>query len=606
MNDLDNVIDDYAQAPISQAALSINENPDQAVRARQLSRVSNQPVLAVYNDLDNAEQEHRAALTRSIVSNNGQIAAFIRGNDLADVVSNDDYGNLDNASRAFSDTLDSHPIWGKGIPKRYIAEPLMEGLKGALYGIGEGLTQSPLKIPENYIPASKWAYEALGLPLRGLNAIAGGFMGGAGGLARQAVIAAGGDENSATRAEREARGVVESEMGRGGGGLPHDISNLNTALLNMPKEQRAPALKMIEDATKKIAEQQEAMALAKPWLDAGVDVPRGVHPLIDQIKEKTNDAWVDKIQNALQEAQNSATRERDPELFKNFAKQHFEDAQMGISADAVVRLYGDKVPSREDGILGWVPGIEEKLEAARTFGEDVHVPLADWVTYVDPQLASDLKNDLRAWPGGITKNEAAVKDLAAPAIGANKEIAPIKEATPEFEPITLDQRLDAYREEFHNMLEDATFDERGIRQPGLRDALDIVSSPFGISGDRGREALDLAIKHNRPDIAEALVQRVERSARKWNTTPEVPETSPKYNDIKKNLERLKKEAEDYAAELREKLNASKLKDDTLIDGALPQVRTSAALEPMFAIGDRPLKLEKGESIWKGMEDYNFV
>ena len=31
MNDLDNVIDDYAQAPISQAALSINENPDQAV-----------------------------------------------------------------------------------------------------------------------------------------------------------------------------------------------------------------------------------------------------------------------------------------------------------------------------------------------------------------------------------------------------------------------------------------------------------------------------------------------------------------------------------------------------------------------------------------------
>ena len=43
-----------------------------------------------------------------------------------------------------------------------------------------------------------------------------------------------------------------------------------------------------------------------------------------------------------------------------------------------------------------------------------------------------------------------------------------------------------------------------------------------------------------------------------------------------------------------------------IDGALPQVRTSAALEPMFAIGDRPLKLEKGESIWKGMEDYNFV
>ena len=42
----------------------------------------------------------------------------------------------------------------------------------------------------------------------------------------------------------------------------------------------------------------EATGAAKPWLDAGVDVPRGVHPLIDQIKEKTNDVWVDKIQNA--------------------------------------------------------------------------------------------------------------------------------------------------------------------------------------------------------------------------------------------------------------------------------------------------------------------
>jgi hypothetical protein len=33
---------------------------------------------------------------------------------------------------------------------------------------------------------------------------------------------------------------------------------------------------------------------AKPWLDAGVDVPRGVHPLIDSIKANVNTEWVDK------------------------------------------------------------------------------------------------------------------------------------------------------------------------------------------------------------------------------------------------------------------------------------------------------------------------
>jgi len=571
MNEYDNIIQSYTEAGPAQATTALDANPDRATRALQLSRATGVAPLAVYNDLDSVEAEHKANLTANIVRGNSQISQYIRGNALADHVSNDDYGNLDESSRAFSDALDSHPIWGKGVPKRYIAEPLMEGIKGAIYGAAEGFTQEPFKVPENYSALSKGAYDFLGIPLRGLNAVAGGFMGGAGGLARQATLAVGGDTNQANRAEREAKGIVESEMGRGGSGL-HQADH----------------------AMSQVVRQNEALAVAKPWLDAGVDVPRGVHPLIDEIKVKTNDAWVDKIQAALDQAQNSLTKERDPELFNNFAKQHFEDAQMGISGDRIAALYGDKLPEPGDGLLGWVPGIAEKLEAAKTFGEDVHVPLAEWVTYMDPQLARELKDDIRAWPGGITKTEAAAKDFAAPAIDGAKETlsAKSKETVPEIEPITLDQRLDAYRNEYRNMLEDATFDEKGFRISGLRDAIDVVSSAFGVTGDRGREALALAISHDRPDIAEALVQRAERSAQTSNTTPGVAETSPKYNEIKKNLERLKKEAEDYAAELREQLNEAKLKNSTMLDGALSQVRTSAALEPMFAIGDRKLELKR--------------
>jgi hypothetical protein len=435
MNEYDNIIQSYTEAGPAQATTAIGADPERATRALQLSRATGVPPLAVHEDLDRFEEDHKANLTANIVRGNSQISSYIRGNALADHVSNDDYGNLDNSSRAFTDALNSHPIWGLGIPKQYIAEPLMEGLKGAIYGAAEGFTQEPFKVPENYSALSKGAYDFLGIPLRGLNAVAGGFMGGAGGLARQATIALGGDENQAARAEREARGIVESEMGRGGSGLQH-----------------------ADHAIGQVVRQNEALAVAKPWLDAGVDVPRGVHPLIDEIKVKTNDAWVDKIQTALDQAQNSLTKERDPELFKNFAQQHFEDAQMGISGDRVAALYGDKLPEPGDGLLGWVPGIAEKLEAAKTFGEDVHVPLADWVTYMDPTLAREMKDDIRAWPGGITKNEAALKDVAAPAV----------------------------------------------------------------------------------------------------------------------------------------------------DGALPQVRTSAALEPMFAIGDRPVKLEKMESKFRGAEEYNFV
>ena len=125
---VDNVYDDIvpqfnAIAP-AKAVTSLTENPDQGARALALSRSTGVAPEVIHSDLEGFEQEHKQALVSGIVKNNDYIAAYIRGNKLADVVSNDDYGNLDNASRAFSDTLDSHPIWGKGIPKRYIAEPL--------------------------------------------------------------------------------------------------------------------------------------------------------------------------------------------------------------------------------------------------------------------------------------------------------------------------------------------------------------------------------------------------------------------------------------------------------------------------------------------------
>ena len=57
-------------------------------------------------------------------------------------------------------------------------------------------------------------------------------------------------------------------------------------------------------------------------------------------------------------------------------------------------------------MLGWVPGIQEKLAAAKATGDDVHVSIADWLANVDPAVAKDLHDDIRAWPGGITKTEA--------------------------------------------------------------------------------------------------------------------------------------------------------------------------------------------------------
>lgn len=579
MSDYDNVIDDYFEAPARQAALSIDDSPDRAVRARQLSKATGQPQLAVYNDLDRADQEHKADLTRMIVGRNDKLSAYIRGEPLAAVVSNDDYGNLDNISKEIGD-LNSI----SGITKHILSDVFRAPIKGAEVMAEQAM--QPYWFNKNFPefaaknPYSTALYNLPEAALRTLSIPFAGIAGAAGEYAKTAVTAITADPMQGERAGRDIGGMVDYYFMGVTGHMPHTYGEMVHA-------------KQFDNAVRSSQREfyQEALTAAKPYLDAGLEVPRGVHPLVDSIKANVNAEWVDKAEKVLNSSFDSATKERDPDLFHSYSKIEFEDSQMGISGDRVAALYGDKLPTPDDGLLGWVPGIKEKLEAARMFGEDVHVSKADWLTHMDPQLFKDLKDDIRAWPGGITKNEAALKDVAAPAIGANKEMTPIKEAVPEIEPRTLDERLDAYREEYRNMPEDATRDERGIRQPGLRDALDTVSS-MGIDKAQGRVALDVAIKHGRFDIAEALVQRVERSAQRSNTTPRLSETDPKYNETKNNLERIKKEADDYAAELREKLNEAKLKNDTLIDGALPQTRAAAGLEPMFAIGDRKLELKK--------------
>jgi hypothetical protein len=152
---------------------------------------------------------------------------------------------------------------------------------------------------------------------------------------------------------------------------------------------------------------------------------KGVHPDIDAAKAELNSTYLEQLDANLKDAQASLTRERDPELFQKFAEQHYGDSTIGISGDRVVELYGDKLPTPDDGLLGWVPGIESKMEAAR-LGEDVHVPLADWMTRVDPAVAKDLHDDLRVWPGGITANEA--KEPWAPKPVVESPIAQAREA----------------------------------------------------------------------------------------------------------------------------------------------------------------------------------
>lgn len=377
MNEYEGTIRRLDTIAPSQAITSLDANPDDGARALQLSRATGVAPSVIYEDLPGFEQEHKAVLAAGIIRNNDRLAAYIRGNPLASVVSNDDYGNLDSFSRNAQGIWELYKFLS---PTQAFVEGTVDAAKGAL----TALPPEEAVLTENK-PLARMGLAALHAPMQLLGLLS-APIGGVQEVARRAGQVTG-NKTEGEQLARDIGGIFESEMGRMG-------------------EHQHPA---------------------KPWVDAGREPPRGFHPEIDRAKAEINAAVLEKLDENLAEAQTAVTRERDPDLFKDFARQHYETSSLAISGDRVLELYGDRIPSPDDGLLGWVPGLEQKLEAARAVGEDVHIPLADWFTHMDPALAKELHDDIRVWPGGITAREAA--EPIEPVVTVDSPLAQARAAT---------------------------------------------------------------------------------------------------------------------------------------------------------------------------------
>src|SRR3990167_10891610 len=83
------------QRAVSTAVFSLNDNPDDAARAQQLSRATNTSPAIVFGDLENFEKGHKAALTSKLLNNNEYLRDFAASHALAPKIANRDWGNLD-------------------------------------------------------------------------------------------------------------------------------------------------------------------------------------------------------------------------------------------------------------------------------------------------------------------------------------------------------------------------------------------------------------------------------------------------------------------------------------------------------------------------------
>jgi hypothetical protein len=413
-DDIQSIVANAVNGPVVKAAGSIDENPERGARALQLAQSTGLPPNLVYADLDNIDREHKTDLTAGIVRNSPVLQAYINNNPLADVVSNDDYGALSNVmstlGRLYGDNYVKAVELEAQSQYKLLTDVLMPPVKGAIEGVVKGVGPS---IPGSWAintefgqrnPYSAVAWATLGMPIelgvRAIGGFAGGVTGGLQGGAKGLFAAIG--QEAPSNLLRDIEGGVENYFMGGGGGTVHAATQAQAFVARIERAKRA----------------------AKPWTDAGLEPPRGIDPFIDEFKTRANEEGLNRIEAALAAAENSSTRARAPEMFRAAVEEQVGNDSISISGDAIAALYKDKLPASNDGILGWIPDFENQLRNAIDTGEDIRIPLKDWLTYSTPEVRQVLRQDTRLWDGGITAREAA--EAASPKEVVDSPLAQIR------------------------------------------------------------------------------------------------------------------------------------------------------------------------------------
>lgn len=414
MSDYSNVIQGmFSTEPQANVAASSDINPDQSARAYELEKATGVPSSIINGDLDSFERSSRTALANRVVSSNSYIQDYVQSHPLAASISNDDYGNLDKLSQ----DLGTFAKLGKSFR--------------------EGFGEQPIDTKKFYTGFSSDEEYAKVSDMTGHNQLATSMYGVLGQGIGLAEVGFEGLSRSISGAIHASHDMLE---GVGGKKLADDVAGM--AEYSMMRGDIG-----VKGLGGGAEGPMQVLAKVKPWVDSGKLPPTGLHPEIDKLKAEANQSALDLLDEKVKDAQQSLTRERAPDLFHNFVEQHVGDATLGLSGDAVLKLYADKEPLSDDGMLGWVPNIKEQLDVIRETGVDLTIPMAGWISKVDPEIHKVLRPEIRAVPDGITEREAKELVDQPPPKSIVEETIPVVRAAGSFEPMMAigDRKLELKR-----------------------------------------------------------------------------------------------------------------------------------------------------------------
>src|SRR5216684_1135264 len=567
--------------------ISQDDNPDEASEAIELSDSTGVPAAAIHSNLEDFKRQHKLALGNAIINDNQYIQEYLNSHPLAASVSQDDLGQLDVASQSMSN------IGGKtGLQKWLDDDSISQSFQRGFgdQPFGQMLYQNPIEAQRKH--DIDWALSnplvastlgAASMPIEALSRVTGGM------------LRMGFDGMSAIFGESAARdltAMAELAMMRGDIGVKSAGGGASGPLARM--EQNTKLFKDLHNALQ-IADHYTEGPYRGPSLGplqrepsapiSEGEPPPGVHPLIDTAKVEQAKADGKALKDALSESAKSATRDRSADYYSRFARinEAVGDREIGIDAEAVRKLYGDKVPEVGDNILGWVPDLAGKLAAAEGIGGDIRVPLADYLARVDPDVAKELHDHLRLRDGGLTLDELKI----------GKERA--EEPTPVKEPEVPKAPSDDYSEEW---FQDKSWQTDELR-PLEGDAATYVNDPNIFqapngrlvrvnpeTGERLKTSFSAAGQGNRAGIGGEVVQ--DRAPFKV-TSVEDAEAAVKHLG-KEGLEKARAEA----------VKAAGYGQKEVIADPLQLVRGAGGLEPQFSLGDRKVTLQRmGEQETKG-------
>jgi hypothetical protein len=388
------------------AAVAASDNGEEAAQALKLGRKTGLNPSLIQTDLPGYAAHAKAQEAKKAVENPA-IARYLEGNPIAASVSGDDYDALERSSQAVQ-VLNQDRFNGSSALST-LSRIAQKAKEGFVKGVGE--SPGPTGVSNEFIETMQkmGIFTAPGQSPQGLQflneatiiptaAAINTFMRGVGG----AVLGTG---RGLAQASREAG--ADNTAGVLGVASPDRLERefQNLALYAMT----ANPIRPVAPAAPKMLTTEEFLGRVQAQVDrAAIDDfirSKAEHgPVLMITKAESAAAGLD---NAIEVAKDSKTKARDPQLFAESVAAH-DPGELHIDAAKVADLYqkAGKVPAEGDGLLGFVPGLADKIEAAAATGGEVTVKVADYIAHVDPAVHTGLKDVVRLHNDGVTLLEA--------------------------------------------------------------------------------------------------------------------------------------------------------------------------------------------------------